>query len=62
MLSARIDAKAKKLIVEIDLENKPAPSKSGKSISIATSHGNQLTTAEYNGKPVTVGINAYIRA
>lgn len=37
------------------------PSKSGKSTVIASTFGNQVTTATVDGKPVTVGVNAYIR-
>ena len=37
----------------------PGPSKSGKSIVIASTRGNQTSTATFNGKPVTVGVNAY---
>ena len=37
----------------------PATSKSGKSLVIASTRGNQTTTATYEGKPVTLGFNAY---
>ena len=37
----------------------PAPSKSGKSLVIASTRGNQTTTAVFDGKPVTLGVNAY---
>jgi len=37
----------------------PGVSKSGKSNIVATSSGNKTTTAVYNGKPITVGLNAY---
>ena len=36
-------------------------SKSGKTTIIATSGGNQPTNATVDGKPVIVGVNAYIR-
>jgi len=29
---------------------------------VASTHGNQRTTVEIEGKPVTVGVNAYISA
>lgn len=60
MLTARIDEKAKKLIIEIDLQ-KPAPSASGKTMVVASSHGNQATEATIDGKPIIIGVNAYIR-
>jgi hypothetical protein len=37
-------------------------SASGKSKVIATTHGNARTEAQYDGKPVTVGVNAYVSA
>ena len=36
------------------------PSKSGKTMLVASSGGNVTTTAMVEGKPVTVGLNAYI--
>ena len=36
------------------------PSKSGKTMLVASSGGNVTTTATVDGKPVTVGLNAYI--
>ena len=36
------------------------PSKSGKTMLVASSGGNITTTAQVDGKPVTVGLNAYI--
>jgi hypothetical protein len=36
------------------------PSKSGKTMLVASSGGNISTTAMVDGKPVTVGLNAYI--
>ena len=48
------------LVVRIPVNAPPRPSKSGKTLIVATSGGNQTTTAEVNGKPVTVGFNAYI--
>ena len=55
---ARIEGK--KLIVEIDLEE-PQLSGSKKTMVIASSHGNQATTAEYDGHLVTIGLNAYYK-
>jgi len=36
------------------------PSKSGKTMLVASSGGNVSTSAIVDGKPVTVGLNAYI--
>lgn len=59
MLTATIDEKAKKITVVADLED--VESKSGKSMIVASSHGNQATTAVRNGKPVVVGLNCYTK-
>ncbi len=48
------------LTIEIEV-GKPTPSASGKTLVIASTHGNQPTAAQVNGKPVIVGLNAYIR-
>jgi hypothetical protein len=48
------------LTIEIDMQE-PAPSASGKTLVVASSHGNQATTATVKGKPLVVGLNAYIR-
>lgn len=47
------------LVIRIPLQA-PAPSASGKTLVVASSRGNTRTTAEVNGKPITVGLNAYI--
>jgi hypothetical protein len=48
------------LIVEIPM-NEPRPSASGKTMVVASSGGNVTTTAEVNGQPVVIGVNAYIK-
>lgn len=53
--------KGKQLIITIDLNDPPQPSKSGKTTVLASSGGNQPTTASYDGKPVIVGLNAYVK-
>jgi hypothetical protein len=54
------EIKGNKLCIEIELQE-PAPSSSGKTLVVASSHGNVVTTAIVNGQPVTVGLNAYIK-
>ena len=56
----KVEIKNKKLYIEIDLEE-PTPSSSGKTLVVASTRGNTVTTAEVNGKPVTIGLNAYIK-
>lgn len=48
------------LVIRLPLQS-PAPSASGKTLVVASSHGNQPTAATVEGRPVVVGVNAYIR-
>ena len=49
-----------KLIIEADLQ--PAtPSKSGKTMVVASTNGNITTTAQVDGKAVVIGLNAYYK-
>jgi hypothetical protein len=58
MLKAEI--KGNELIITIAMQS-PAPSASGKTLVVASSHGNQATSAMLDGQPIVVGVNAYIR-
>ncbi len=49
------------LILRVPLHATPTPSSSGKTLVIASSHGNKQTELEIDGKPVIVGVNAYVR-
>jgi len=49
-----------KLHITIDLQE-PTPSASGKTLVVATTHGNMPTQCMINGKPVVIGLNAYIK-
>lgn len=51
-----------KLIVEIELQNPPVPSSSGKTLVVASTRGNQVTSLNIDGQPVVIGLNAYIKA
>ncbi len=59
-MAMKVEIKDNKLFIEIDLE-KPTRSSSGKTLVVASTHGNMVTTAQVDGKPVTVGLNAYIK-
>jgi hypothetical protein len=48
------------LVVRIPLLPEPTRSRSGKTMLVATSGGNVVSEAFVNGKPVIVGLNAYI--
>lgn len=48
------------LVLTIPMQT-PTPSASGKTMVVASSRGNQATTATVDGKPIIVGLNAYIK-
>ena len=50
-----------KLIIEIEIQNPPTPSASGKTLVVASTHGNQVTELKIEGQPVVIGVNAYIK-
>lgn len=55
-----MNVEIKKDSITITLPISPRPSASGKTLVIASSAGNHATTAQYDGKPVIVGVNAYV--
>lgn len=61
MTEAHAEIKGGNLIVTIPLNANPTRSASGKTLMVASTHGNVPTTAQINGKPVIVGLNAYIK-
>lgn len=60
MLSCKVDEQRKVLIITVDLQE-PTPSASGKTLVVATTHGNQASGINVQGKPLIVGVNAYLR-
>lgn len=48
-----------KLIITCDLEER-IPSASGKTLVVASTRGNMKTSLTVDGKPLTIGLNAYI--
>jgi hypothetical protein len=56
----KVTIKDNVLLIEIPLQS-PRPSSSGKTLVVATTGGNVATAATVNGKPVTIGLNAYIK-
>ena len=56
----QVEIKGNDLVITIPMQ-KPTPSASGKTLVVASSHGNQPTSAQVDGRPVVVGLNAYIR-
>lgn len=59
-METTVEIKNGKLIVTLPICT-PTPSATGKTLVIASTRGNMQTSAMVNGKPVTVGVNAYIR-
>jgi len=57
----KVEVKDGNLVITIPMQT-PTPSSTGKTLVVATSHGNVVTAATVDGKPITVGVNAYIRA
>lgn len=58
MLEAKIEDGH--LLLKIPLKKEPVKSTSGKSVVIASTHGNQKTECRLNGQVITVGVNAFI--
>ena len=51
-----------KLVIELAADENPTqPSKSGKTLLVATTHGNLTTTCVVKGRPLVVSVNAYIK-
>lgn len=55
-----IDEKERTMTIVMDLEE-PTPSSSGKTLVVASTRGNTQTDAMLDGKPVVIGVNAYIK-
>jgi hypothetical protein len=49
------------LVIRLPLNKSPVPSGSGKTLVVASTHGNRTTEAVVNGLRVIVGVNAYIQ-
>jgi hypothetical protein len=56
------ELKGNKLVITLDINKKPVPSASGKTLVVATTHGNQPTAVQIDGKVLVVGVNAYVKA
>jgi len=60
-MKCELSADKKNLVITLPME-KPRASSSGKTLIVASSGGNQATTVQIDGKPVKVGVNAFITA
>jgi len=48
------------LVIRMPLQLPPSPSASGKTLVLASTRGNLKTTAVWEGKPIVLGVNAYV--
>ena len=55
MQNVKYEVKDDRLIIEIDLKKEFGPSKSGKTITVASTRGNQ----KIDGTDVVIGLNVY---
>lgn len=61
MAQVNVSLDAKKKVLTITLPIEESISASGKSKVIASTRGNLVTSVMYEGKPLTIGVNAYIK-
>lgn len=59
-ITAKVEGKT--LVIRMPLNGKPEPSKSGKNLVVASTRGNLRTSTQVDGKPLIIGVNAYIQA
>lgn len=57
----KVEIRNNTLVIELPMNPAPVASASGKTLVVATTHGNIATPAVVNGKAITLGVNAYIR-
>lgn len=49
------------LVIRVPVNNPPERSATGKTLVVASSHGNQPTELKIDGQTVVVGVNAYYK-
>ena len=54
------DPKTRYLKILLPINEDPQPSTSGKTLIVATTHGNLASSVEINGSKVKVGVSAFI--
>ncbi|HNT35241.1 MAG TPA: hypothetical protein PKH07_09615 [bacterium] len=60
-VKVEVDKKKGTLTIVLPLQE-PTASGSGKNMVVASTKGNMRVDAEYDGKPLTIGVNAYYSA
>jgi hypothetical protein len=58
-IDCEINLDSGELIIRLPLTIPPSPSASGKTMVIGSTRGNVRTSATFEGKPITIGVNAY---
>lgn len=59
-MTVKLSDDQKAIIITLPVE-KPTASSSGKTLVVASSHGNQASGINLNGKAVIIGVNAYVK-
>lgn len=49
------------LVIRLPMNNPPERSATGKTLVLASSHGNQPTELQIDGQTVMIGVNAYYK-
>lgn len=55
----QVEIKGSEIIIRLPVTKRP--SKSLRTTIVASSNGNQPTNCQFEGKPVIVGVNAYVK-
>ena len=56
----KVEIKGNEVVVTLPINNPLVPSKSGKSLIVATSSGIVATPCVYQNKPLKVGVNVFV--
>jgi hypothetical protein len=60
-IHCELDLAAGELVIRMPISIPPSPSASGKTLVVASTRGNVQTEATYDGKAITLGVNAYVK-
>ena len=61
MLDVKVDEAKGTMTIVLSMNAQPAPSASGKTLVVASTHGNQTVPAKIGDQNITIGVNAYIK-
>lgn len=57
----KVTVDGNELMIRMPMMDPPAPSKSGKTLIVATTSGNLTTDIKIGDKPLVLGLNAYVK-